>query len=68
MSSSEQYLPVFLEGWYQRLLCNDRIKLKKAHATWLEEVNNTKHVYENCISTGKYPISYLNSYINWGQI
>ena len=64
MSSPEQYLPGFLGGLYQSLLCDERIKLKKVHATWLKEVNNTKNVYESCISTGIYPISYLNSYIN----
>ena len=42
MSSPELYLPGFLEGRYQSLLCDERIKLKKVHASWLEEVNNTK--------------------------
>ena len=39
---SRTILPGFLEGLYQSLLYDVRIKLKKVHATWLEEVNNTK--------------------------
>ena len=61
---SRTILTWFSGGMISKFIMDERIELKKVHAIWLEEVNNTKNVYENCISTGIYPISYLNGYIN----